>query len=911
MFWAGLLVLAVSSGALVIALWRRGYTIEELVRRPPEQVDLPEVVNILSYLHHELIKHRMPLVRTVAETPLEDLDDADLAMMREAVTGTGGRASLVDELEGYLTGLRRAAGSTHLNYRRDPLVRRARKACRLIQSVADGLADGERLSARQHRGLQWADETLGEWFRTRVVALRGSVLSLEVTSEIFEEPVARVMRELGVGKAACELPELREPVRVRMLHPDFNLVVRNLVRNGMQRSERATGEPRVAVDVATRMELSGDESVLISVHDTDPTMLSREDLYGGALGRGLSIVTTTLRRYDGALRCVESVREGFAKCLEIRLFLADADSEALVLRGGSLSGWGVPAISGAAMVAVAVVCVLGWSGTIPDPLVSLGLSRGGPLEPDPFAVQTARKRASLVVFDGVTAADDDATREAFVRRPDLARGRVPGPLAIHVDRSRCAPPQRIVSERRLEVDCHLLKPDLRLGNPVLSFRVDGDYDPTGLEHVVRELVIEGDTTRTLEPNDSCIQVTPVAIGDVLPPAVAARTPGKRPQVASSGRLVVDYSRCLLVPRYPLRVQIRLQRPKGSPRAPSDDARYQPMSLDVRVRLRRLEDAHDAYARIHNDRSVIADRENRHALSQVIARRVTADFEGSWAPEALPGDLQKHVARAAYFGWVWSPLFRGLEARIDGEASGVGPTKEVCALMADVEEGWQRIAKLDSKAVREDLYRSQYYGLHARLWIGGSVVAAIRDFDEFQLSAARQTDFVQGARLYLATLLSLGKAPDPDDVEGTDPDGRLVRIAKVLSDMKKDAKKPPRRGKDRLYDRVKLMGIERVLDGEGDEGFSVNDVLCGWRRARPRWSKAIDGDTQSRIFAHCPSHVPPGPALDPDAGIDPDAGVPEAPPLPPPTPATERAQRYLVEFTGLMRGSTWRCGAEVP
>ena len=428
MFWAGLLALAFLAAGVVVALWRRGYTIQELVRRPPEQVNLPEVVNILSYLHHELIKHRMPLVRTVADSPLEDVEDRDLAMLREAVTGTSGRPSLVGELEGYLGGLRRAAGGVTLNYWRDPLVRRARGACREIQRVADGLGEGERPTAAQHRRLRRADDTLDDWFRPRLVALRSSVLSLEVTRERFEEPVARVVRELGLPDAHVTLPDLGAPVLVRMLLPDFNLVVRNLVRNGLQRSVAATGTARVALDVTTRVELTGDESVLISVHDTDETMLTREALYGGVLGRGLNIVTTTLRRYDGALRCVESRREGFAKRMEVRLFVAEPDTEGLELLSRSgRGGWGIPAAALTLLVCTAAVCVAGWSGVIPDPLVTLGVIDTRPPQPDPFLIQTARQKASLDVLLGVEAASNDATREAFARRPDLARGRVPGP----------------------------------------------------------------------------------------------------------------------------------------------------------------------------------------------------------------------------------------------------------------------------------------------------------------------------------------------------------------------------------------------------------------------------------------------------------------------------------------------------
>ena len=346
----------------------------------------------------------------------------------------------------------------------------------------------------------------------------------------------------------------------------------------------------------------------------------------------------------------------------------------------------------------------------------------------------------------------------------------------------------------------------------------------------------------------------------------------------------------------------LQRPKGSPRAPEDDPNYQPTSVDVRIRLRRLEEAKDAYARIHNDGSVLSDKTERWALSRTIARRVARLLEGSWDPGTMPDALQKHMSAALYIGWVRSSLYQGMWARVDGEAKGAGPTPELCALDDDTKIGVARIGELDPKAVKDDLYRSQYYAMHSQLWIRGELVAAMRDLDEFQEKAARQTDFVQGARVYLATLLALGKAPDPEDPENTDPYGRLDRIIRLLGDLKRHARRPPRRGKDYLYDRVKLMAIHKLLDDEGDEAFSVDDTLCAFRRARPGWAGAMDIDDQQRIFGHCPSFVPPAPPADPDAG-----GAPPTPRPPGPvTPSVARIENYLLEFTSLMRGSTWRC-----
>jgi len=201
MVWA----LIITVGALLCVgllwAWFRGHTIQDLVENPPAEVDLPEIVTILSYLHHELIKHRLPLVRSVADRPLAEVQPEDVEILKQAVTGQAERPSVTAELEGYLAGLRRASGAVPLNFWRDPLVRRARRACRMIQAVGDGLGSRNRLTSSEHRRLRRADKELDAWFRPRLQALRNSVLMLSLTEQSFREPVRRARQELGVTEA--------------------------------------------------------------------------------------------------------------------------------------------------------------------------------------------------------------------------------------------------------------------------------------------------------------------------------------------------------------------------------------------------------------------------------------------------------------------------------------------------------------------------------------------------------------------------------------------------------------------------------------------------------------------------------------------------------------------------------------
>ena len=90
-FWTLIFFVVLVAVLGAYALWRRGYTIQELVHDPPREVDLPQFVTTLGYLHHELIKHRLPLVRTVADQPHEQVEAADVDMLKQAVTGARGR----------------------------------------------------------------------------------------------------------------------------------------------------------------------------------------------------------------------------------------------------------------------------------------------------------------------------------------------------------------------------------------------------------------------------------------------------------------------------------------------------------------------------------------------------------------------------------------------------------------------------------------------------------------------------------------------------------------------------------------------------------------------------------------------------------------------------------------------------
>lgn len=905
MTWGLLLSITLLLTAAAFWAWRRGLTIQELVRRPPEEVNLPEFVTILSYLHHELIKHRLPLVRTVAGRELGSVQPADVDMLKQAVTGQAERPSVTRELEGYLSGLQRAAGSVHLNFWRDPLVRRVRRACRAIQEVADGLGERHHLTADEHRRLRRADRELDGWFRPRLQALRNSVLVLPLTPELIAEQGRRARSELGAPDATVEVPELPEPLQLKMLRPDFELVLRNLIRNGLS-AAATVGEPRVAVEVATRLELTGEETVLLRIHDTEPTILSREQLYGRELGRGLNLVTTTLRRYDGALACRRSRLPGYAKLMEVRLRRALADGEgAELLRTPDPLSALAPLGLGLASASLCGVAVAGLMGAIADPFATppvepLVEADAGAPDAGPTLPPEATADASRAAAERGSRVRLTAERRIAAASPGLRDLWVPSPGDLGVDPRRCLEPTRYNAERRLVVECRLVSSAYFLNPPVLIFKAPPSFDLSRLKLQVEEQVESGDGIITAA--DSCMSVGAVPAGEKVPlPFRAYLTPEER-EPAPQPRLFVEYLPCLERLRYPIRLHATLDRP-DPPESRPDRPNARKLDIDLTIRLR-PEDARDAYPRIANADIYIKDRATRAALAQTIARTVARKLEYSFTAGVMPDASQLDFAAALYFGWIRPGIHDAILARIEAARLDKAPGPELCAHGEDIRGGLTRMQELNPRIVRADLYRSEYYAHQSRLWVDGDLAAAAEALWTFQRDRAGATDFVQGARFYLALLLTRGEPPRAETgvggalVRPVNPDDPAQRATRVLLDMLRDARKPPLRGPDYEWGAVKLLGVHQLLDEDVEDslgsGVSVEDALCGFYEARSRWIESMPASDARRIFGHCPRYVPPltsdailRPTAEPDAGLP-----PEDRPLPVITEPVRRTLEYI-------------------
>ena len=74
------MIILAYGAVLLLTLWlfrarHRGRTVEGLIRKPSAGSDLIAVVSTLSYLEHELIKHRIPVVRSLVAKRVWNEDD--------------------------------------------------------------------------------------------------------------------------------------------------------------------------------------------------------------------------------------------------------------------------------------------------------------------------------------------------------------------------------------------------------------------------------------------------------------------------------------------------------------------------------------------------------------------------------------------------------------------------------------------------------------------------------------------------------------------------------------------------------------------------------------------------------------------------------------------------------------------
>lgn len=325
--------------ALTVLLWfrrLRGQTVERLIRNPPRGIDLSTIVRTLSYIEHELIKHRIPVLRGLVTKRV--WNDEDRSLLKRMVGADD--ETLVAEFDGYLEGIHRGAGRTFVNFSRDRAFWTARKQIVRIQRRAQQWVREQPKpgpSQSQRKQVDDASAWLAGPFRRYLVELNRSVFRCQITTERLETSARQGLRQAG-SKAELKVVDPPADCVAQILSADLDIATRNLVRNAAQANVPSNVEALILIDADTVLEDTGDESVFIRVHDTNPARLTSEQIYGRDAKRGLGLVTAALGRHRGSLRCIDSDLEGFAKALQIRLShsLHEPDDEALHIGGVGL-----------------------------------------------------------------------------------------------------------------------------------------------------------------------------------------------------------------------------------------------------------------------------------------------------------------------------------------------------------------------------------------------------------------------------------------------------------------------------------------------------------------------------------------------------------------------------------------------
>ena len=312
---AGLLVAA----AALLFVWARrgrGVSLGRLVTQSPELH--PAVAYLIGSLRHELLKHRIGAV-------------GDALALLEGGRGTPeqraflrarlyGGQPLLDAWKGHLRSFERALGF-RLDVRKDPMFRRADRAITTIAKLENRL---EEPSASSLGPLRDAHASLRDFDR-ELSALSGDLVRTVLTEALLRQIADEVKSEYTPGQvevAETSFAAPSEALEVEVFRVDLVLILKNVVRNAILAMADTSTTRRLAVEVESAIEPTGEEVVHISVRDTSPQPLTTADLHDGRrVDRGLGLVTAALARYDGSI-AVGKGPPPFEKSVTIRFFRA-------------------------------------------------------------------------------------------------------------------------------------------------------------------------------------------------------------------------------------------------------------------------------------------------------------------------------------------------------------------------------------------------------------------------------------------------------------------------------------------------------------------------------------------------------------------------------------------------------------
>lgn len=340
-----LLTVALGWGTRHLYLRRRGDSLAQLMDAAPKAV--PEVARILSLIRHEVLKHNTSFLVDVGEALIRgDAGAAERArtlfrrLFEDEGTQRGEltsreRLGIYGRFLGYCAELEQvgAAHGRHLNLRRrDPVFSallvafaRVHRRSRHLRSGGGGLRELARRRLGQH--LREDGRVLGreasEQIATMVEARCVSQVDLAFLRRVFEQ----VSREPKFSGLDIEIVATHDDLAcVRIFPSDLEDVLVNLMRNSLA-SSMTYIEGTITVGIGLHREfddITGLETLVMSVLDRSPEPLTDEMLRGRYADRGMGITADLLSRYDGAVS-VES-RAGWSKAVVVRFFCVEETS---------------------------------------------------------------------------------------------------------------------------------------------------------------------------------------------------------------------------------------------------------------------------------------------------------------------------------------------------------------------------------------------------------------------------------------------------------------------------------------------------------------------------------------------------------------------------------------------------------
>ncbi len=319
-----ILIIGIASGILIafsimFIFWRgRGVPLGRLVDENPELH--AAIAYLVGSLRHELLKHRIGVVKDVlAGMHVKTTTVEQQAFLRNRLFGD---VPLKEAWNAHLLAFLRALGH-RLNLRKDRAFHNADRAIHAISQIDPASLQNQKRARvdleRAHRQLRDFDKYLAQLL-TRMVRTR-------VDDELLRHVVDEVRGEYSVSNIALDelwLEPVKGPVQVEVARVDLVLILKNILRNAILAVAKNNYSKRVGIFTRVELEATGEESVRISICDSNDTPLSEEMIQAQGLDSGLGLVMTAVKRYGGTLTIVKG-EDRFKKEVVVRFFRAFQD----------------------------------------------------------------------------------------------------------------------------------------------------------------------------------------------------------------------------------------------------------------------------------------------------------------------------------------------------------------------------------------------------------------------------------------------------------------------------------------------------------------------------------------------------------------------------------------------------------